>query len=77
MCIEMCIEMCIGFILEYVEMALLLVSWLVVLFPSPLPFLLYLIFYIILIQALQTFRNRRNTSPFFVNKKRLRNAILL
>ena len=30
-----------------------------------LPFLLYLIFYIILIQALQTFRNRRNTSPFF------------
>ena len=35
MCIEMCIEMCIGFILEYVEMALLLVSWLVVLFPSP------------------------------------------
>lgn len=82
MCIEMCIEMCIGFILEYVEMALLLVSWLVVLFPSPLhiiylPFLLYLIFYIILIQALQTFRNRRNTSPFFVNKKRLRNAIVM
>lgn len=81
----MCIEMCIGFILEYVEMALLLVSWLVVLFPSPLiylhiiylPFLLYLIFYIILIQALQTFRNRRNTSPFFVNKKRLRNAIVM
>ena len=71
----MCIEMCIGFILEYVEMALLLVSWLVVLFPSP-P-LLYLIFYIILIQALQTFRNRRNTSPFFVNKKRLRNAIVM
>ena len=43
-------------------------------FPSPapiylhlinLPFLLYLIFYIILIQSLQTFRNRRNTSPFF------------
>ncbi|EFI4071863.1 hypothetical protein GYM25_004703 [Escherichia coli] len=42
-------------------------------FPSPapiylhlinLPFLLYLIFYIILIQSLQTFRNRRNTSPF-------------
>ncbi|EFH2455554.1 hypothetical protein HH845_000478 [Escherichia coli] len=29
-----------------------------------LPFLLYLIFYIILIQSLQTFRNRRNTSPF-------------
>lgn len=57
----MCIEMCIGFILEYVEMALLLVSWLVVLFPSPL----------------QTFRNRRNTSPFFVNKKRLRNAIVM
>ena len=72
----MCIEMCIGFILEYVEMALLLVSWLVVLFPSS-PFLLYLIFYIILIQALQTFRNRRNTSPFFVNKKRLRNAIVM
>ena len=71
----MCIEMCIGFILEYVEMALLLVSWLVVLFP--LPPLLYLIFYIILIQALQTFRNRRNTSPFFVNKKRLRNAIVM
>lgn len=55
-------------------------------FPSPapiylhiiyLPFLLYLIFYIILIQALQTFRNRRNTSPFFVNKKRLRNAIVM
>ncbi len=67
--------MCIGFILEYVEMALLLVSWLVVLFP--LPPLLYLIFYIILIQALQTFRNRRNTSPFFVNKKRLRNAIVM
>ncbi|EEV5819418.1 hypothetical protein EKQ08_16785 [Escherichia coli] len=42
-----------------------------------LPFLLYLIFYIILIQSVQTFRNRRNTSPFFVNKKRLRNAILL
>lgn len=42
-----------------------------------LPFLLYLIFYIILIQALQTFRNRRNTSPFFVNKKRLRNAIVM
>ncbi|EEW9497593.1 hypothetical protein D4045_21790 [Escherichia coli] len=69
----MCIEMCIGLILEHVEMALLLVSWLVVLFPSPapiylhlinLPFLLYLIFYIILIQSLQTFRNRRNTSPF-------------
>jgi len=39
--------------------------------------LLYLIFYIILIQALQTFRNRRNTSPFFVNKKRLRNAIVM
>ena len=72
----MCIEMCIGLILEHVEMALLLVSWLVVLFPSP-PFLLYLIFYIILIQALQTFRNRRNTSPFFVNKKRLRNAIVM
>ncbi|EFI3672074.1 hypothetical protein GY506_005359 [Escherichia coli] len=42
-------------------------------FPSPapiylrlinLPFLLYLIFYIILIQSLQTFRNRRNISPF-------------
>ncbi|EFI9264700.1 hypothetical protein G3Q00_004295 [Escherichia coli] len=32
----MCIEMCIGLILEHVEMALLLVSWLVVLFPSPL-----------------------------------------
>lgn len=31
----MCIEMCIGLILEHVEMALLLVSWLVVLFPSP------------------------------------------
>ncbi|EFO2963312.1 hypothetical protein DQ146_24065 [Escherichia coli] len=29
-----------------------------------LPFLLYPIFYIILIQSLQTFRNRRNTSPF-------------
>ncbi|EEV5746825.1 hypothetical protein FLB67_25600 [Escherichia coli] len=43
-------------------------------FPSPapiylhlinLPFLLYLIFYIILIQPLQAFRNRCNTSPFF------------
>ncbi|EFI3475740.1 hypothetical protein GZD99_001582 [Escherichia coli] len=34
----MCIEMCIGLILEHVEMALLLVAWLVVLFPSP-PFL--------------------------------------
>lgn len=65
--------MCIGLILEHVEMALLLVAWLVVLFPSPapiylhlinLPFLLYLIFYIILIQSLQTIRNRRNTSPF-------------
>ncbi|EFF9718646.1 hypothetical protein GIB53_21570 [Escherichia coli] len=32
----MCIEMCIGLILEHVEMALLLVSWLVVLFPSSL-----------------------------------------
>lgn len=31
----MCIEMCIGLILEHVEMALLLVAWLVVLFPSP------------------------------------------
>lgn len=31
----MCIEMCIGLILEYVGMALLLVAWLVVLFPSP------------------------------------------
>uniref|UniRef100_UPI001FCCC713 hypothetical protein n=1 Tax=Escherichia coli TaxID=562 RepID=UPI001FCCC713 len=30
-----------------------------------LPFLLYLIFYIILIQPLQAFRNRCNTSPFF------------
>ncbi|EFD4935237.1 hypothetical protein F2M99_11105 [Escherichia coli] len=45
-----------------------------VLLPSPapiylhlinLPFLLYLIFYIILIQPLQAFRNRCNTSPFF------------
>ncbi|EFB7633766.1 TPA: hypothetical protein HMQ09_03865 [Escherichia coli] len=42
-------------------------------FPSPAPiylrliyqpFLLYLIFHIILIQSLQTFRNRRNASPF-------------
>lgn len=33
----MCIEMCIGLILEHVEMALLLVAWLVVLFPSPAP----------------------------------------
>lgn len=66
--------MCIGLILEHVEMALLLVAWLVVLFPSPapiylhlinLPFLLYLIFYIILIQSLQTFRNLCNTPPFF------------
>lgn len=31
----MCIEMCIGLILEHVEMALLLVAWLVVLFPLP------------------------------------------
>ncbi len=69
----MCIEMCIEFILELANVTLLLVLWLVVLFPSPapiylhlinLPFLLYLIFYIILIQSLQTFRNRRNTSPF-------------
>lgn len=69
----MCIEMCIEFILELSNMPLLLVLWPVVLFPSPapiylhlinLPFLLYLIFYIILIQSLQTFRNRRNTSPF-------------
>lgn len=69
----MCIEMCIEFILELSNMPLLLVLWAVVLFPSPapiylhlinLPFLLYLIFYIILIQSLQTFRNRRNTSPF-------------
>lgn len=30
----MCIEMCIGLILEHVEMPLLLVAWLVVLFPS-------------------------------------------
>lgn len=74
----MCIEMCIEFILELVNVPLLLVLWLVVLFPSPapiylhiiyLPFLLYLIFYIILIQALQTFRNRRNTSPFFCKQK--------
>lgn len=70
----MCIEMCIEFILELANAPLLLVLWLVVLFPSPapiylhlinLPFLLYLIFYIILIQSLQTFRNRRNTSLFF------------
>lgn len=70
----MCIEMCIESILELANVPLLLVLWLVVLFPSPapiylhlinLPFLLYLIFYIILIQSLQTFRNRRNTSPFF------------
>ncbi len=69
----MCIEMCIEFILELANVPLLLVLWLVVLFPSPapiylhlinLPFLLYLIFYIILIQSLQTFRNRRNISPF-------------
>ncbi|CAD5704600.1 Uncharacterised protein [Escherichia coli] len=69
----MCIEMCIEFILELANVPLLLVLWFVVLFPSPapiylhlinLPFLLYLIFYIILIQSLQTFRNRRNTSPF-------------
>lgn len=54
----MCIEMCIEFILELANVPLLLVLWLVVLFPSPapiylhlinLPFLLYLIFYIILI----------------------------
>ncbi len=37
----------------------------------------YLIFYIILIQALQTFRNRRILPHFFVNKKRLRNAIVM
>lgn len=70
----MCIEMCIEFILELANAPLLLVLWLVVLFPSPapiylhlinLPFLLYLIFYIILIQPLQAFRNRCNTSPFF------------
>ena len=64
----MCIEMCIELILELAGFALLLALCDVVLFPSPyiyLPFLLYLIFYIILIQALQTFRNRRNTSPFF------------
>ncbi len=69
----MCIEKCIESILELANVPLLLVLWLVVLFPSPapiylhlinLPFLLYLIFYIILIQSLQTFRNRRNTSPF-------------
>ena len=83
----MCIEMCIEFILELSNMPLLLVLWAVVLFPSPLqsiylhfinlPFLLYPIFYIILIQSLQIFRNRCNTSPFFVNKKRLRNAIVM
>lgn len=65
--------MCIESILELANVPLLLVLWLVVLFPSPapiylrlinLPFLLYLIFYIILIQSLQTFRNRRNISPF-------------
>lgn len=65
--------MCIEYILELENVPLLLVLLLVVLFPSPapiylhlinLPFLLYLIFYIILIQSLQTFRNRRNTSPF-------------
>lgn len=70
----MCIEMCIESILELANVSLLLVLWLVVLFPSPapiylhlinLPFLLYLIFYIILIQSVQTFRNRSNTSPFF------------
>ncbi len=70
----MCIEVCIEFILELANVPLLLVLWVVVLFPSPapiylhlinLPFLLYLIFYIILIQSVQTFRNRRNTSPFF------------
>lgn len=70
----MCIEMCIELILELAGFALLLALCDVVLFPSPAPiylhiiyllFLLYLIFYIILIQALQTFRNRRNTSPFF------------
>lgn len=58
----MCIEMCIESILELANVPLLLALWLVVLFPSPL--LLYLIFYIILIQSLQTFRNRRNISPF-------------
>ncbi|EFH8699463.1 hypothetical protein GFZ72_02060 [Escherichia coli] len=69
----MCIEMCIELILELAGFALLLALCDVVLFPSPapiylrlinLPFLLYLIFYIILIQSLQTFRNRRNISPF-------------
>ncbi|EEV9043418.1 hypothetical protein EYY22_24250 [Escherichia coli] len=70
----MCIEMCIELILELAGFALLLALCDVVLFPSPLqsiylhlinlPFLLYPIFYIILIQSLQTFRNRRNTSPF-------------
>ncbi|EFB3459231.1 hypothetical protein FQS60_00245 [Escherichia coli] len=74
----MCIEMCIELILELAGFALLLALCDVVLFPSPapiylhiiyLPFLLYLIFYIILIQALQTFRNRRNTSPFFCKQK--------
>lgn len=70
----MCIEMCIELILELAGFALLLALCDVVLFPSPapiylhlinLPFLLYLIFYIILIQPLQAFRNRYNTSPFF------------
>ncbi|EEV5583967.1 hypothetical protein EL025_09820 [Escherichia coli] len=66
--------MCIESILELENVPLLLVLLLVVLFPSPAPiylhlinlaFLLYLIFYIILIQPLQAFRNRCNTSPFF------------
>lgn len=80
----MCIEMCIGLILEHVEMALLLVAWLVVLFPSPLylhlinlPFLLYLIFYIILIHRFRLFAIAVILPHFVVNKKRLRNAILL
>lgn len=56
----MCIEMCIESILELANVPLLLVLWLVVLFPSPLQF----IFAVIL-------------PHFVVNKKRLRNAILL
>ncbi len=70
----MCIEMCIELILELAGFALLLAFVMLYCSLRPLqsiylhlinlPFLLYPIFYIILIQSLQTFRNRRNTSPF-------------
>ncbi len=82
----MCIEMCIELILELAGFALLLSLCDVVLFPSPapiylhiiyLPFLLYLIFYIILIQGFRLFAIAVILPHFFVNKKRLRNAIVM